>query len=84
MVSTMKAHSFSKPDKKLLTRLGVEIRRLRKKKKLTIEEFADRCGLHSKYIQTIEAGRRNISISVFIKLSKALDISAIKLLNYLQ
>jgi len=77
----MKAHSFPKSDKKLLASLGKEVGRLRRKKKLTIEEFAEKCGLHPKYIQTIEAGKRNVSISVFVKLSFSLNISPPKLLQ---
>jgi len=77
----MRANSFNKPNSKLLNSLGKEIRRRRKQKKLTIEAFAESCGLHGKYIQTIEAGKRNISISVFLKISSALGIDPHKLLK---
>ena len=53
----------------------------RRRKGITIEEFAEQCGLHPKYIQTIEKGRRNISVSVFVKISRALGVSPPKLLN---
>ena len=39
------------------------------------------CNLHEKYIQTIERDHRNISISVFVKIAKALDISPSNLLE---
>jgi transcriptional regulator with XRE-family HTH domain len=71
----MKAYSFPSTNKKFLSSLGNEIKALRKRGKLTIEVFADRCGLHPKYIQTIEQGKRNISISVFLKLAEALEIT---------
>lgn len=77
----MRASSLSKPNMKFLTSLAKEVRRLRKLKKLTIEDFAELCDLHSKYIQTIERGKRNISISVFLKISYALGISPSKLLK---
>ncbi|MFH1386055.1 MAG: helix-turn-helix transcriptional regulator [bacterium] len=77
----MKAQSFPKPNKKLLISLGKEISGRRKAKRLTVEEFAELCDLHSKYIQTIEAGKRNISITVFLRLSNALRISPLKLLK---
>lgn len=76
----MKTHSFSKPNKGFLRVLGREIARLRKQKKLTIEEFAEMSDLHSKYIQTIERGSRNISVSVFLKIASALKVSPPRLL----
>lgn len=81
MISIVKATSFYKPDHKLLQSLANEIKRLRKAKGLTIEEFADICDLHSKYIQTIERGKRNISISVFIQIADALEILPQNLLS---
>ncbi|PIS31813.1 XRE family transcriptional regulator [Candidatus Saganbacteria bacterium CG08_land_8_20_14_0_20_45_16] len=77
----MKALSFPSPNKKLLSSLGNEIKALRKKDKLTIEAFADKCGLHPKYIQTIEHGKRNVSISVFLKLAESLGVTPPNLLK---
>ena len=76
----MKASSFHKPNPLLLLALGLEIKKRRKKLGFTIEEFSDICMLHSKYIQTIERGTRNISISVFVQISKGLGLSPEKLL----
>jgi transcriptional regulator with XRE-family HTH domain len=77
----MKAMTFYKPDKALLKSLAQEIKTLRLKKELTIEELADLCGLHEKYIQTIERNHRNMSISVFVQIAKALEVSPSKLLE---
>ena len=77
----MKAHSFSKANTKLLGSLGKEVRRLRKLKKFTIEQLAEKAELHYKYVQTIEQGQRNVSLSVFVRLSEALGLSPAKLLN---
>lgn len=71
----MRATSFYKPDHKLLETMAKELKRLRKTKGLTIEELAEICDLHSKYIQTIERGTRNISLSVFVQISRALQIA---------
>jgi len=76
-----KALSAYRPNRKLLLSLANKIKRIRKEKGLTIEEFSEICGLHSKYLQTIERGDRNISISVFVQISKAIGVSASKLLN---
>ena len=71
----MRATSFYKPDPKLLGTMAKEFKRLRKAKGLTIEQFAEICDLHSKYIQTIERGTRNISLSVFVQISEALKMA---------
>lgn len=77
----MKATSFYKPDKALLKAVSAEIKALRLAKKLTIEQLADLCDLHEKYIQTIERNARNMSISVFVQIAKALSIPPSKLLD---
>jgi len=80
-VSTMKAMSFYKPDKALLKAISQEFKAIRRAKKLTIEELSEICGLHEKYLQTIERNHRNISISVFVQIAKALKVSPSKLLD---
>jgi transcriptional regulator with XRE-family HTH domain len=81
IVSIVKASTFYKPNGKYLRSLAVEIKRLRKAKGLTVEGLSDLCGLHSKYLQTIERGQRNISISVFIQIANALGLTPPKLLS---
>jgi transcriptional regulator with XRE-family HTH domain len=80
IVSIVKATTFYNPNKKLLGELATKVRKIRKSKNLTIEQFSELCGLHSKYLQTIERGTRNISISVFVQIATALNISPSKLL----
>ena len=80
-MSTMKAMSFYKPDKALLKAISQEFKAIRRAKKLTIEELSEICGLHEKYLQTIERNHRNISISVFVQIAKALKVSPSKLLD---
>ena len=77
----MKATSFYKPDKSLLKAIAQAFKVERRKKKLTIEELSEICGLHEKYLQTIERNHRNISVSVFVQIAKALNISPSKLLE---
>ena len=83
-MSMGKAQSFSKPNHHLLGKIGKEVRKLRIGKKLTMEELADMCDLHYKYIQTIEAGKRNVSISVFVAVARALEVEPAALLRYVQ
>lgn len=77
----MKAMSFYKPDKALLKAIAQEFKSTRLKRGLTIEELSDLCGLHEKYLQTIERNHRNISLSVFVQIAKALKVSPSKLLE---
>jgi transcriptional regulator with XRE-family HTH domain len=77
----MKAASFYKPDTALLKAISQEFKAVRLKRGLTIEELSEMSCLHEKYIQTIERNHRNISISVFVQIAKALNVSPTKLLE---
>jgi len=77
----MKVTSYYKLDRALLQAIAREFKLIRLKKKLTIKELADLCGLHEKYLQTIERNHRNIFISVFVQIAKALKVSPSKLLE---
>ncbi|MDD4178548.1 MAG: helix-turn-helix transcriptional regulator [Candidatus Margulisbacteria bacterium] len=77
----VKAASFYQPNKDLLTALSQELKSIRKAKKLTIEQLSELSGLHEKYLQTIERDHRNMSISVFVQIAKALKVSPSKLLE---
>lgn len=46
---------------------------LRKRKKLTIDELAEKAGLSGKYLQGVEVGTRNISIKNLNKIVIALN-----------
>ena len=76
-----KPEEFYKPHSDLLKKIGTTILNERNKKKLTQEQLATRAGLHWRYIQMIESGTRNISISVFYDLAKGLDLSPLGLLK---
>lgn len=80
-MSMVKAASFYQPNKDLLTALSQELKSIRKAKKLTIEQLSELSGLHEKYLQTIERDHRNMSISVFVQIAKALKVSPSKLLE---
>ncbi|MCX5751363.1 MAG: helix-turn-helix transcriptional regulator [Candidatus Saganbacteria bacterium] len=77
----MKAGSFYKPNESLLKAIAKEFKAIRLKQGLTIEELSEMSGLHEKYIQTIERNHRNMSISVFVQIARALKVSPSKLLD---
>ncbi len=65
----------------VLKNLGQDIRELRKNKKMTISELAEKSLLSEKYLQGVEVGNRNISIKNLNKICKALETSPDILLN---
>ena len=65
----------------LYNKLGERIEKLRKEKKLTQEELAEKAGLHRAYFWDVESGR-NISIKTAYKIAKALDVNLSELFNF--
>ncbi|MBQ8162909.1 MAG: helix-turn-helix transcriptional regulator [Clostridia bacterium] len=61
--------------------LGVRIKEVRKQRKLTQQELAEKVNISDVYIGEIERGIKMPSIPVFIDIIKALDISADYLLR---
>lgn len=66
---------------KIKSQFGAEIRRLRNKKGLSQEAFADLCGLHRTYIGAVERGERNVSLENIEKISRALGVSMASLFH---
>ncbi len=65
----------------LYQKLGQNIERLRKQKRLTQEQLAEKSGLHRAYFWDIESGR-NISIKTAYKIAKALGVSLSELFEF--
>lgn len=65
----------------ILKNIGANIRKERKNTLLTIEKLAARAGLSEKYLQSVEVGRRNISIVNLGKVAYALNISLDRLVK---
>lgn len=62
--------------------VGKRIRKIRKSKKLTLEQLAERCELHPVYIGQLERGEKNASLTTLEKVACALEISLVSLLEY--
>ncbi|MBU5253114.1 helix-turn-helix domain-containing protein [Lysinibacillus capsici] len=56
--------------------VGVNIREIRKQKKLTQEELAEKCGLQTSYLAGVERGVRNITLQTLEKIALGLEINA--------
>ncbi|MCF8467244.1 MAG: short-chain fatty acyl-CoA regulator family protein [Sneathiella sp.] len=54
--------------------LGNRLRRLRKEKKLTQVELADRLGISASYLNLLEHNRRNITVPLLLHLSQILKV----------
>ena len=69
------------PSKQGCLEFGRLIRKLRKKKGLTQEVFADEAGLDVSYIGRVERGQVNPGLTIIYQLASALKISPRKLLK---
>jgi transcriptional regulator with XRE-family HTH domain len=67
--------------KTTLQKFGDSLRRLRKNRQISQEEFALVCGLDRTYISGLERGTRNPTLKVLLLISASLDISVSELLS---
>lgn len=63
-------------------KLSERLRVLRKARKLTQQELAEKSGLHLTYVGHLELGRYHPTVFVIWKISKALKISMNELINF--
>ena len=61
--------------------VGVNIREIRKQKRLTQEELAEKCELQTSYLAGVERGDRNITLQTLEKIAKGLEVNAKQLLE---
>lgn len=61
--------------------VGRNVKRIRERKGLTQEKFAELSGFSQQYISGLENGRRNPSIVTIYELSKALGVSHMDLIR---
>ena len=61
--------------------LGRKVRELRANLGLSQEKLADECDLHRTYIGSVERGERNVSLDNIVRIARALQTTASKLLK---
>lgn len=61
---------------------GNKIKALREQKEYSIEYLANIANIDRTYISDIEKGKRNVSLLIIEKLSKALEVNIQELFNY--
>jgi transcriptional regulator with XRE-family HTH domain len=64
--------------------IGENIKTLRQRKKISQENLAGIAEIDRRYIQSIEKGKRNISLNTLYKISKALDIKMSEILENIE
>jgi len=57
----------------LIKLVGSNIKEIRKLKKLTQEELAEKCGLQTSYLAGVERGDRNVTIQTLEKITEGLE-----------
>lgn len=65
----------------ILKYLGMELSKIRKNKKISVEKIADKTFLSESYIRAIEKGLYSCSIINFLKICLALNVNPTMLLN---
>ena len=66
----------------LVKLVGSNIKEIRKLKKLTQEELAEKCGLQTSYLAGVERGDRNITIQTLEKITKGLEETPISIFKF--
>ena len=69
-------------EKKILIALGKKIKEIRLRKKISQTEIAYRCGFDKSNYNTIEAGKRNPTITSLIKIANALETSIVEFFTF--
>ena len=70
-------------DEDYLAKIGSKIRKLRKKKRITLEDLAFACNdIDYAYINRIELGKVNFSISYLKLIAEKLEVSTTDLINF--
>ncbi|CAD0001625.1 helix-turn-helix domain-containing protein [Flavobacterium salmonis] len=76
------SHTYIYPLMELKEKFGNKIKALREKREYSIEYLANIANIDRTYISDIEKGKRNVSLLIIEKLSKALEVNIQELFNY--
>jgi transcriptional regulator with XRE-family HTH domain len=68
----------------LARRFGELVRRMRRERGYSQEEFSFRVGLHQTYVSSVERGERNVTIGTADRIAKALDTTLAGLFKELE
>ena len=77
----MDKEDWDEHERALRHRLGVNVRALRQKARLTLKQVAERAEIHWRHWQKIEAGQTNATIFTITRLADALNVDPSDLLR---
>jgi transcriptional regulator with XRE-family HTH domain len=72
------------PSRRLTTTLesiAANVRKARQRRNLTQEQLAEKADLDLRYVQRVERGSTNLSVSVLVKLSETLGVNPTSLFS---
>ena len=73
-----KSHNRKKTESRI--EFGKRLRYIRREQKITIEALAEKAGLATSYVASVERGERNLGLENIIALAQALNVSPSELL----
>jgi len=62
--------------------IGLRVKELRRSGGMSQEVLAEKTGISSKYLSSIERGKENPTLDTFINLAKALTIELLEIFNF--
>ncbi len=65
----------------VLKNIGLKIRELREREKLTIQELSDKLDIEYSNLIRIEKGRTNVTIGTLLKLCQVLNVKLINIVD---
>lgn len=71
-------------EEDLARRFGELVRRLRRERGYSQEEFSFRVGLHQTYVSSVERGERNVTIGTADKIARALGTTLAEMFTELE
>ena len=66
----------------LVKLVGIKIKEIRKSKKLTQDQLAEKCGIQTSYLTGVERGDRNITLQTLEKVIEGLEIVPANIFNF--
>src|ERR1051325_5132921 len=67
----------------ILRELGERVTELRRRKRMTRQNLADRSGLSARFLADVESGKANISLTRLSELTEALDVPLARIIGSL-
>ena len=71
-------------EEELARRFGELVRRLRRERGYSQEDFSFRVGLHQTYVSSVERGERNVTIGTADRIARALGMTIAGLFGELE